>query len=146
MKRQHATDKVPRISDTEWEVMRIVWKRSPITGNEIIEALLTKDATWHPKTARTLLARLVRKKALSYKTNGRAYVYSPLVKAQQCIATASESFLDRVFGGSLRPMLAHFVEQQKLTKEDLAELSALLEGGSKSSSKKPEVNHGHSED
>jgi BlaI family penicillinase repressor len=118
---------VPRISDTEWEVMRVVWKRHPITGNEIIESLSAGDPTWHPKTIRTLLARLVRKKALSYKAIKRVYVYSPLVSIQDCVATASESFLGRVFGGSLRPMLAHFVEQGKLTREDLAELRELVE-------------------
>jgi BlaI family penicillinase repressor len=74
----------------------------------------------------------VRKKALSYQASGRTYVYSPLVSERDCVATVSDSFLDRVFGGSLRPMLAHFVEEQKLTKEDLAELSELLDERSKS--------------
>ena len=45
---------VPRISDTEWEIMRIVWARGPITASEIIERLAAADASWHPKTARTL--------------------------------------------------------------------------------------------
>src|SRR5215471_21622612 len=103
---------VPRISETEWELMRVVWGNHPVTGNEIIEALTALDPSWHPKTVRTLLARLVRKKALDYKANGRSYVYSPRVSEQECVATASESFLERVFGGSLRPMLAHFVERR----------------------------------
>src|ERR1041385_2861024 len=118
---------VPRISDTEWEIMRIIWGRHPLTASEVIERLAANDASWHPKTARTLLARLVRKKALDYKMNGRAYVYSPLVSEEECIATASESFLDRVFGGSLQPMLTHFVEQRKLTRAELEELKRLLE-------------------
>jgi BlaI family penicillinase repressor len=118
---------VPRISDTEWEIMRIIWGRHPLAASEVVEKLAANDPSWHPKTVRTLLARLVRKKALEYKTNGRAYVYSPLVSEEECIATASESFLDRVFGGSLQPMLTHFVEQRKLTKADLDELKKLLE-------------------
>lgn len=121
----------PRISDTEWEIMRIVWAKHPITANEVIGRLMAADASWHPKTARTLLARLVRKKVLDYEAAGRAYVYSPLVSQQDCVATASESFLDRVFGGSLKPMLAHLVEQRKLTAEDLEELKTLLEDSSK---------------
>lgn len=113
----------PRISDTEWEIMRVVWLKHPLTANEILSRL----SGWHPKTARTLLARLVQKGALDYEARGRTYVYSPLVSETDCVATASESFLDRVFGGSLKPMLAHFVERQKLTRKDLQELDKLLD-------------------
>jgi BlaI family penicillinase repressor len=117
---------IPKISETEWEIMRIAWMKHPITANEILNQLLAADPSWHPKTARTLLARLVRKKALGYEARGRAYVYSPLVSEAECLATASESFLDRFFGGSLKPMLAHFVVQQRLTKKEVEELRNLL--------------------
>jgi BlaI family penicillinase repressor len=118
---------VPRISDTEWEIMRILWSSHPLTAAEVIEQLSTTDTGWHPKTARTLLARLVQKKVLGYEARGRAYVYSPLVSEQECVATASDSFLERVFGGSLQPMLAHFVSRQRLTKNELTGLRTLLE-------------------
>lgn len=117
----------PKITDTEWEVMRIVWARHPCTAAEIIGQLMSQDSTWHPKTVRTLLARLVQKKALGYEAQGRRYVYEPLVSERECLAAASESFLARFFGGSLRPMLAHFVERRKLTQEHLADLERLLE-------------------
>jgi BlaI family penicillinase repressor len=116
-----------KISETEWEIMRVIWARNPITASEIIEALSVRDESWHPKTTRTLLARLIKKKALASEPQGRAYVYKPRVTERECIASASESFLDRVFGGSLKPMLAYFAEQKKLTKQDLEELSELLE-------------------
>ena len=122
-----STKNIPRISETEWEVMRAVWSQNPATANEIIERLWREDPTWHPKTAKTLLTRLVQKKALDYETRGRTFVYEPLVTERECIAAASESFLDRVFGGSLRPMLVHLVESQQLTSSDLDELRALLE-------------------
>ena len=116
----------PRISDTEWEIMRVVWKRHPLTANDLIAQLIATDPSWHPKTVRTLLARLVEKKALGYAASGREYVYSPLVSEQESLTTASESFLARCFGGSLKPMLAHFVGQQRLTKKEVAELRHLL--------------------
>jgi BlaI family penicillinase repressor len=118
---------VPRISDTEWEIMRIIWTQSPLTASEIIGQLTAADPEWHPKTARTLLARLVQKKALGYEAHGRSYVYSPLVSEQECVAQASNSFLDRVFGGALEPMLAHFVSRQQLAAGELKELRRLLE-------------------
>lgn len=134
---------VPRISDTEWEIMRILWLKHPLTANEIIEQLGTADSGWHPKTARTLLARLVRKGALEYEAQGRTYVYSPLVSEEDCVATASESFLDRVFGGSLKPMLAHFVEKQKLTRKDLEELKKLLDENPPAPAPKHGKNYGN---
>lgn len=134
---------VPRISDTEWEIMRIVWVKHPLTANEILGQLTANDPSWHPKTARTLLARLVRKKALGYQARGRTYVYSPLVTEQECVAAASESFLERVFGGSLRPMLAHFVERRRLTLKDLEEMSKLLEHNSPPRPAKTRKAYGH---
>jgi BlaI family penicillinase repressor len=116
----------PRISDTEWEIMRVIWRQHPITANEVIQQLMAADSSWHPKTARTLLARLVQKKALGYQATGRSYVYSPLLKEETCLAAASDSFLERFFGGSLTPMLAHFVENRKLTAREMSELKDLL--------------------
>lgn len=119
---------IPRISETEWEVMRVVWRRHPITAAEIIAELQQQDPTWHPKTVRTLLGRLVRKQALDYEPDGRRYVYEPQVTETECVAAAAESFLDRVFGGSLKPMLAHFVQHRKLSRRELEELKRILEG------------------
>ena len=119
--------RTPKISDTEWEVMRVVWAHHPITAADIIERLRNADASWHPKTARTLLARLVEKGALDYEPRGRAYVYEPRVTEEECIAAVSGSFLARVFGGALKPMLVHFIEQRKLSAAELQELRALLD-------------------
>ena len=135
-------NKIPKISDTEWEVMRIVWAKHPITAAEVIEALAAKDSSWHPKTARTLLARLVQKKALGYRAEGRSYVYTPMVAERECVDAVSESFVSRVFGGSLRPLLAHFVEQQRLTEQDLAELQQMLQRNRQERSKTPGRQHG----
>ncbi len=120
--------KVPRISETEWEIMKIVWAQAPCPASDIIAALSVADASWHPKTVKTLLNRLVKKRALGFKQEGRAYVYRPLVREKECVDAASESFLERVFGGSLKPMLAHFVERKKLSPEEIQDLKRLLEG------------------
>jgi BlaI family penicillinase repressor len=117
----------PKISDTEWEIMRIVWAHHPITAADIITRLSAADPSWHPKTARTLLARLVAKRALDYEPRGRVYVYEPRVTEAECVAAASGSFVERVFGGALKPMLAHFIERKHFSRDELAELRALLD-------------------
>ena len=119
--------RIPRISEAEWEVMKVVWKQAPCTANTIITALETTDNSWHPKTVKTLLTRLVQKRALGFKKDGRAYVYRPIVQEKECVDVVSRSFLERVFGGSLRPMLAHFVERQKLSLDEIQELRRLLD-------------------
>ncbi len=118
--------KVPRISDTEWEVMKVVWSGAPCSAGQIIAALQQADPSWHPRTAKAFLNRLVKKRVLGFSKEGRAYLYRPLVRREDCVDAASESFLERVFGGSLRPMLAHFVERDKLSAEEIRELRRLL--------------------
>jgi len=117
---------IPRISETEWEVMKVVWAHAPLTANDVIARLAAQDPSWHPKTARTLLNRLVKKQALGFERDGRAYLYRPLVAEPDCVAAVADSFLDRVFGGALEPMLAHFVERRKLAPAERRELERLL--------------------
>ena len=117
----------PRISESEWTVMKAVWALAPCTAQQVVESLTKADATCHPKTIKTFLNRLVRKGALDVKKEGRAYSYYPLVSEEECVAAVSESFLDRVFGGSLKPMLANFVERKELSAREIQELKRLLD-------------------
>ncbi|MDB6121404.1 MAG: beta-lactamase [Pedosphaera sp.] len=107
--------------------MNILWNKAPLTAAEIIEALQAVDASWHPKTAKTLLNRLVQKKALGFKKEGRGYLYRPIAQRETCLEAESESFLERLFGGSLKPMLAHLVERKKLSAKDIADLRQILD-------------------
>jgi len=122
---------LPRISETEWEIMRIVWKRQPVTSADVIDELQRVDASWRAVTAKTLLNRLVRKGALCFEAIGRIYHYSATVSESECISAATRSFLDRVFGGSLTGMMAHYVESRKLSKTQVAELRRILERDSR---------------
>ncbi|HTL55221.1 MAG TPA: BlaI/MecI/CopY family transcriptional regulator [Candidatus Limnocylindrales bacterium] len=118
--------KTPRISETEWEIMKVVWAKAPCSAGELIAHLHQTDPTWHPRTVKAFLNRLVKKKVLGFSKEGRAYVYRPLVRQEECVDAASDSFLERVFGGSLKPMLAHFVERDKLSADEIRELRRLL--------------------
>jgi BlaI family penicillinase repressor len=122
-----ATKKIPRISEAEWEVMKVVWAKGPCSAGEIVDALTSAGPDRHPKTIKTYLTRLTAKKALGFRRDGRGYLYRPLVTESECVKAVSESFLERVFGGSVRPMLAHFVEQKKLSADEIQELKQLLE-------------------
>ncbi len=118
--------RLPRISESEWQVMKVLWARSPVTANAVIDAL-AETCDWSGKTIRTLLTRLVRKKALGYKPSGRSYLYYPLVEEGQCVKAESRSFLRRVYGGALMPMLAAFLEDTRLSDKEIAELKRILD-------------------
>ena len=115
----------PRISEAEWEVMKICWLQPTSTAQEIVDTLAARD-DWHPKTVKTLLNRLVKKGALGFQKDGWAYLYHPLVAEKDCVAAASDSFLDRVFGGSFQPLLAHFLKSRKMSPAEIDELKQLI--------------------
>lgn len=111
--------------------MKAVWSQAPCSAEQIIAALQQADPSWHPRTAKAYLNRLVRKRVLGFSREGRAYIYRPLVRQEQCVEAASESFLGRVFGGSLMPMIAHFVRRERLSADEIRELRRLLKNPDK---------------
>lgn len=117
--------KTPRISEAEWEVMKVLWKKSPATANYVVKALSEKTV-WKRETIRTLINRLVQKKAIGFEKKGRQYHYFPLVTEAECVREETKSFLERVHGGSIEPMLASFVEGEELSPEKIARLRRIL--------------------
>lgn len=116
---------IPKISEAEFEIMKIVWKYSPINTNDVVEKLADKIA-WSPKTVQTLLSRLVKKGALEYTKKSRVFVYTPLVEEKEYLTEESNSFLDKFYNGALNSMVLNFLEQDKLTKKDIDELKDIL--------------------
>jgi BlaI family penicillinase repressor len=117
--------KAPRISDAEWEVMQVVWDKAPLTSNDIADQL-AEDHDWDVRTIKTMLNRLVKKGALKFKTQGRSYLYSPTVTQDTCVKEETDRFLGRVFRGSTTPLIAHFIENAQLSKEEIGELRHIL--------------------
>lgn len=118
---------IPQISDAEWEVMKVIWEKSPITANEVIDELSDSTA-WNHRTIRTLLNRLVKKKAVGFRVEGKHYQFFPKVSRECCTREESENFIARVFDGSASPLLAHFVKQKALTNDEIEELKEILAG------------------
>ena len=117
---------MPRISDAEWVVMKVLWQKAPLTTNEVVGALENK-MRWKPKTIHTLLSRLVKKRALAVDRSRREYVFQPVVEARDCLHAVSRSFLSRFFEGEIAPFLACFIENERLSPEEIKELKNILE-------------------
>ena len=122
----------PRISDSEWLVMKVLWAKAPATTIDVVEAL-APTTNWKLKTVLTLLNRLVKKGAVGFDKQGRAYLYYPLVQEKACVRAENRSFLQRVYGGSLAPMLARFFEESELTPDEIQELKDILDAKEKKS-------------
>lgn len=118
---------IPLISEAEWKVMRVLWKKSPQPAYDIIQTLSAQEQ-WHPNTVKTLLARLHKKKVVRTEKYKNLYLYTPLRTEEECIQAESESFLDRLFGGAVQPLLVHFARKKMLSKKDLEDLRRILEG------------------
>lgn len=116
---------LPQISEAEFEVMKVVWKFAPINTNEITERLL-KTTTWSAKTIQTLVKRLVTKGALTYKKEGRVFVYTPLVEENDYINQQSTSFLNRFYDGDISAMLSAYLENNQLSEKELHHLRSIL--------------------
>jgi BlaI family penicillinase repressor len=105
--------------------MEVVWRRHPVTALEVVQQL-TAHKQWQDQTIRTMLRRLIRKKALTYHAEGKVYYYAPSVSREQCVRGESRSFLERVFGGTAHPLLVQLVQETKLSPEEIAELKRIL--------------------
>lgn len=124
-------NELPKISDSEWEIMKVLWKSSPLSANEIIKEL-SGQKTWKPKTVKTLINRLVQKNAVGYlQKEGRGYDYYPLIEEEESIQAETRSFLQRISSGALKPMLVHFLENESLSKADIQELKKILKNKEK---------------
>ena len=118
--------RTPRISEAEWEVMKVLWESSPRTANNIVKELSGKTH-WKRETIRTLINRLVGKKVLNFEKKGRQYHYSPRLSEAECIKAETESFVKRFGAGSIEPMLATFVEEKKLSADKIDRLKRILD-------------------
>ncbi|MEA4862959.1 MAG: BlaI/MecI/CopY family transcriptional regulator [Victivallaceae bacterium] len=114
-----------QITDGELELMKVLWERSPLTLPELV-AGVQQSNRWELGTIRTMLTRLMGKKAVEQSGERRGYRYKPLVGRKEYLDSASDNFIMRTFGGT-RAMLSFFMERGKISPDDLAELERELE-------------------
>lgn len=115
-----------RLSEAEWYVMEALWSAGePLTAIEIAERV-SGERDWSLATVKTLLSRLLSKRAVEPKKDGRRFLYSPAIEREPYVADESRRFVRRLFGGRLSPLFARLAEEEALDDEDLAEIEALL--------------------
>jgi len=114
-----------QISDAEWDVMEVVWNLGPCVAGDVIRRLRTTH-DWNHSTIRTLLARLIEKKALSYDVDGSRYIYRAAISRDCCVQQKGRSFVEQVFAGDVNALLTHFVSATTLDTKQIDNLRRLL--------------------
>jgi predicted transcriptional regulator len=120
-----AEDPGERISEAEHAVMEALWQNSPLTAAEVSDRVASQRG-WSLATVKTLLSRLVAKKAVATEPDGRRFLYSPAIERTDYVGSESRRLVDRLFGGRAAPLLVHLVESEALSEEDIAEIERLI--------------------
>lgn len=115
-----------RLSDAEWDVMEVLWSAGePLTATDIADRI-PAERDWSLATVKSLLSRLLAKKAVEPAKDGRRFLYSPAIARDPYVADESRRFVDRLFGGKLSPLFAHLAEEEALDADDIARIEKLL--------------------
>jgi predicted transcriptional regulator len=114
-----------KISGAESQIMDALWRKGPLTPDGIV-AEVGDQHGWAPGTVKTLITRLLRKKAIEGRREESGYLYRPLVSRSSYVQSESQSLVDRLFGGEVAPLVAHFAEHRALTPKDVELLKKLI--------------------
>ena len=119
------------LTSAEWNVMECLWESGSMTGREATVTLEEK-MSWSRSTTLTLLRRLEEKGAITSDSQGSKKMFVPIISREDAALQETESFLERVYNGSVSMMLSAMTKKQALSKQEIKELYAMLkdlEGG-----------------
>ncbi|MCL2236512.1 MAG: BlaI/MecI/CopY family transcriptional regulator [Defluviitaleaceae bacterium] len=117
---------IKRLPDTEFELMRIIWRSEPpVTTNEIMEQLKS-DISWKPQTVLTMLVRLIEKGFLESARIGRQRNYTPIINERDYMSVETGEFISRYRGNSIGSLVKTMYDGKNMTDEDLKELKKWL--------------------
>lgn len=114
-----------KISDSEWEVMRVIWTLQKATSQEIIE-ILSESKDWKPATIKTLLGRLVKKEVVWTEQSGKKFIYHPQVSEEETVRSATENLFSHICARRVGQTIAELVEEAELNAADIAAIQELL--------------------
>ena len=120
----------PVLTPAEWHVMECLWENDPCTARQAVE-YLNQKAGWARSTTLTLLRRMTEKEQIRCDTDGPVMTDSPAITREEAALDQTQSFLDRVYQGSISMMLSAFTRKQPLSDREIKELYGILEEAQK---------------
>jgi BlaI family transcriptional regulator, penicillinase repressor len=117
------------LTQRELDIMSVLWELGEATASEVRERI---DPSLAYTSVSTMIRTLEMKGYVSHRRGeGKTHVYFPVIDAQMAGETALGRVLDKIYGGSPLKLLAHLVEQRRLSDADLARMRELLESSKK---------------
>ena len=122
----------PQISDSELELMKIIWSAGGAAlYAQIMEALAEEGRSWQKNTVITLLSRLVDKGFLTVRKLGRRNEYAAAVSEAEYQAAQTQALVNKLYEGSARDLVAALIRREALSAQDFQELKRFWEGEGK---------------
>ena len=113
------------LSEGEWKLMKLLWQSQPRTIGEFVTEL-HDDTGWTKTTVFVMLKRLIVKGAVRVDESGRVHKYYPLIGRSDVTKEETDSFLSRVYDGSLGMMVSSLVGRHALSEKEIEELKRIL--------------------
>ncbi len=114
------------LSDGEWKIMKLLWQKAPRTIGEMVEAL-EEETGWTKATVFVMLKRLITKEAVTMDDSGRLHQYYPAITRKDITTGETDSFLSRVYDGSISMMVSSMAGRKALSEEEISELRRILD-------------------
>lgn len=127
------------ISQSEWEVMRVIWTLGSATTHDLT-AILEEKMGWKSATTKTFLGRLVKKQALSTEKEGREFRYRALIPEQAAMDEATQALFDHLCAMKAGQTLENLINALTLSQHDIAQLQAVLAQKAKTAPEKVDCN------
>ena len=128
-----------KLTGPEWLIMKALWEKHPARAKEVAQTL-PAEINWAYTTIKTMLTRLVAKKAVSESKHGSISIYKPILTRRQARRTALSSVLNQAFDGAFGPLMHFLLEDRKLSAKQRRELIKILETRAKGKKTKGKKN------
>ncbi len=106
--------------------MEHLWDKAPMTVTQIAKTM-EEETGWTKSTTKTLIARMGAKGYLRVEEGDRAREYYPAFPRSEAVLAETQSFLGRLYNGSLGMMVNTLVDQKSLSRQEIKELRAILD-------------------
>lgn len=114
-----------KLSEPQLEIMKVVWRLGEATVRDVYEDLRLQRPIAYT-TIMTMMKNMEVRGHLKKRSEGRAFVYTATVPESRMLRRIVGDFIDRVFNGSTEPLLAHLVEERRLSEKDLEKISRMI--------------------
>ncbi len=114
------------LGNVQFRIMRVLWDDGEATARRVTDQLNETAPIAH-STVQTLLRKLEAKRAVGHERRDRTFVFRPLVAEHEVTRSAAQELLARVFGGSISGLVAHLLEDEAVSDDEMRRLRALVD-------------------